>query len=83
MLAGRKILIVLSELRQMLMANVQEASTLAHRPRAFDALTHRQLFVDRNHGPAKAPLELLKELFYTAAHCTALFSILLRNRSEL
>lgn len=67
----------------MLMANVQEASALTHRPRALDALTHRQLLVDRDHGPAKAPLELLKELFYTAAHYTALISTLSRNRSEL
>jgi hypothetical protein len=72
-LARWKIFIVLGKFGQMLVADIQEPSALAHRPRALYTLAHRQLFVDRDHGSAKASLELLKELFYAAAHNTTLF----------
>jgi hypothetical protein len=41
MLSRRKILIVFGKLRQMLMTDVQETSTLAHGPGTLNSLPHR------------------------------------------
>jgi hypothetical protein len=59
MFPGREIFVVFGKLGKMLVTDVEETRALSHRPGPLDALTHRQLFVDRDHCPAEAPFQLL------------------------